>query len=200
MKNILVVGSGAREVAIARCISQSSIKNSIFCVSKEKNPQIVDLCKDYFVTDVTNISGIVLYSRKNKIDLAIIGPENPLANGIVNELEGVGVRCVGPKKEVALIETSKSFARKIIDLCCPEKNPKRKEFGSIDGVEGFIKQLGGEYVIKFDGLMGGKGVRVSGEHLKNIDEGVAYANEIIKIGGKFLVEEKLVGEEFSLIK
>jgi len=199
MKNILVVGSGAREVAIARCISQSSIKNSIFCVSKEKNPQIVDLCKDYFVTDVTNISGIVLYSRKNKIDLAIIGPENPLANGIVNELEGVGVRCVGPKKEVALIETSKSFARKIIDLCCPEKNPKRKEFGSIDGVEGFIKQLGGEYVIKFDGLMGGKGVRVSGEHLKNIDEGVAYANEIVKIGGKFLVEEKLVGEEFSLM-
>ena len=59
--------------------------------------------------------------------------------------------------------------------------------------------MGGEYVIKFDGLMGGKGVRVSGEHLKNIDEGVAYANEIINIGGNFLIEEKLVGEEFSLM-
>ena len=59
--------------------------------------------------------------------------------------------------------------------------------------------MGGEYVIKFDGLMGGKGVRVSGEHLKNIDEGVAYANEIINIGGKFLIEERLVGEEFSLM-
>ena len=139
------------------------------------------------------------YSRKNKIDFAIIGPENPLANGIVNELENVGVMCVGPKKEVALIETSKTFARKIIDLCCPEKNPQRKEFSSIEGVESFIKQLGGEYVIKFDGLMGGKGVRVSGEHLKNIDEGVAYANEIINIGGSFLIEEKLVGEEFSLM-
>jgi len=199
MKNVLVVGSGAREVAIARCISQSSIKNSLFCVSKEINPQIFDLCKDYFVTDLANISDIVSYSRKNKIDFAIIGPENPLANGIVNELENVGVRCVGPKKEVALIETSKTFARKIIDLCCPEKNPQRKEFSSIEGVESFIKQLGGEYVIKFDGLMGGKGVRVSGEHLKNIDEGVAYANEIINIGGNFLIEEKLVGEEFSLM-
>jgi phosphoribosylamine--glycine ligase len=199
MKNVLVVGSGAREVAIARCISQSSIKNSLFCASKEINPQIFDLCKDYFVTDLANISDIVSYSRKNKIDFAIIGPENPLANGIVNELENVGVGCVGPKKEVALIETSKTFARKIIDLCFPEKNPQRKEFSSIEGVESFIKQLGGEYVIKFDGLMGGKGVRVSGEHLKNIDEGVAYANEIINIGGKFLIEEKLVGEEFSLM-
>ena len=139
------------------------------------------------------------YSRKNKVDFAIIGPENPLANGIVTELENVGIGCVGPKKEVALIETSKTFARKIIDLCCPEKNPQRKEFSSIEGVESFIKQLGGEYVIKFDGLMGGKGVRVSGEHLKNIDEGVAYANEIINIGGSFLIEEKLVGEEFSLM-
>ena len=199
MKNVLVVGSGAREVAIARCVSQSSIKNSLFCVSKDINPQIVDLCKDYFVTDLTNISDIVSYSKKTKVDLAIIGPENPLANGIVNELENVGVRCVGPKKEVALIETSKSFARKIIDLCCPEKNPQRKEFSSIEGVEGFIEQLGGEYVVKFDGLMGGKGVRVSGEHLKNIDEGTAYAKEIVNIGGKFLIEEKLVGEEFSLM-
>tara|TARA_S200000501_G_scaffold175643_1_gene165359 strand:- start:6089 stop:7396 length:1308 start_codon:yes stop_codon:yes gene_type:complete len=199
MKNVLVVGSGAREVAIARCISQSSIKNSLFCVSKDINPQIFDLCKDYFVTDLADISGIVSYCRKNKVDFAIIGPENPLANGIVNELENVGVGCVGPKKEVALIETSKTFARKIIDLCCPEKNPQRKEFSSIEGVESFIKQLSGEYVIKFDGLMGGKGVRVSGEHLKNIDEGVAYANEIINIGGKFLIEEKLVGEEFSLM-
>ena len=199
MKKVLVVGSGAREVAIARCISQSSIKNSLFCVSKDINPQIFDLCKDYFVTDLANISDIVSYGRKNKVDFAIIGPENPLANGIVNELENVGIGCVGPKKEVALIETSKTFARKIIDLCCPEKNPQRKEFSSIEGVESFIKQLGGEYVIKFDGLMGGKGVRVSGEHLKNIDEGVAYANEIINIGGSFLIEEKLVGEEFSLM-
>ena len=165
MKNVLVVGTGAREVAIARCISQSSIKNSLFSASKEINPQIFDLCKDYFVTDLANISDIVSYRRKNKVDFAIIGPENPLAIGIVNELENVGIGCVGPKKEVALIETSKTFARKIIDLCCPEKNPQRKEFSSIEGVESFIKQLGGEYVIKFDGLMGGKGVRVSGEHL-----------------------------------
>ena len=100
MKNVLVVGSGAREVAIARCISQSSIKNSLFCASKDINPQIFNLCKDYFVVDLANISDIVSYSRKNKVDFAIIGPENPLANGIVNELENVGIGALDPKKKL----------------------------------------------------------------------------------------------------
>ena len=64
MKNVLVVGSGAREVAIARCISQSSIKNSLFCVSKDINPQIFDLCKDYFVADLANILILCLIVEK----------------------------------------------------------------------------------------------------------------------------------------
>ena len=199
MKKVLILGSGAREVAITKSVSQSSIKNAIFCISKDINPQIDDLCEDYHVCDVSDVASVVSYSRKKEIDLAIVGPENPLACGVVNALEHAGVRCVGPKKEVAMIETSKSFARMIIDLCCPEKNPQRKEFISIDGVKNFMEILGGEYVIKFDGLMGGKGVRVSGEHLKNINEGLDYANEILNNGGTFLIEEKLVGEEFSLM-
>ena len=199
MKNVLVLGSGAREVAIVRSISQSLIENSIFCISKDINPQINDLCKDYFVADFGATNDVLAYSKEKEIDLAIIGPENPLADGVVNALELAGIQCVGPKKEVAMIETSKAFARTIIDLCSPEKNPKRKEFSSTEGVKNFIRQLGEEYVIKFDGLMGGKGVRVSGEHLKNINEGLDYANEIVEGGGKFLIEEKLVGEEFSLM-
>lgn len=199
MKKVLVLGSGAREVAITRSVSQSSIKNSIFCISKDINPQISNLCEDYHVCDVNDVASVVSYSKKKEIDLVIVGPENPLAGGVVNALEQAGISCVGPKKEVAMIETSKSFARMIVDLCCPEKNPQRKEFVSIEGVKSFMEALEGKYVIKFDGLMGGKGVRVSGEHLKNISEGLNYANEIIEDGGKFLIEEKLVGEEFSLM-
>lgn len=199
MKKVLVLGSGAREVAITRGVSQSSIKNAIFCISKDINPQINDICEDYYVCDVSDVANVVSYSKKKEIDLVIVGPEDPLASGVVNALERAGVKCVGPKKEVAMIETSKSFARMIVDLCCPEKNPQRKEFVSIEGVKNFMEILGGEYVIKFDGLMGGKGVRVSGEHLKNINEGLNYANEIVSGGGKFLVEEKLIGEEFSLM-
>ena len=199
MKNVLVVGSGAREVAVSRKISESKVEHALFCASSEKNPQIESLCSGYLVCPLSHIKNIREYALLKKIDLVFIGPENPLADGIVNELEAVGISCVGPKKEVAMIETSKSFARDIIESCAPEKNPAKRSFKSLSGVESFINELNGEYVIKYDGLMGGKGVKISGEHLPSIKDGLKYAQSLVDMGGSFLVEEKLVGEEFSLM-
>lgn len=199
MKNVLVVGSGAREVAVSRKISESKVEHALFCASSEKNPQIESLCSGYLVCPLSHIKNICEYALLKKIDLVFIGPENPLADGIVNELEAVGISCVGPKKEVAMIETSKSFARDIVENCAPEKNPAKKSFKSLSGVESFINELNGEYVIKYDGLMGGKGVKISGEHLPSIKDGLKYAQSLVDMGGSFLVEEKLVGEEFSLM-
>ena len=199
MKNVLVVGSGAREVAVSRKISESKVEHALFCASSEKNPQIESLCSGYLICPLSDIKNICEYALLKKIDLVFIGPENPLADGIVNELEAVGISCVGPKKEVAMIEASKSFARDIIENCAPEKNPAKKSFKSLSGVESFINELNGEYVIKYDGLMGGKGVKISGEHLPSIKDGLKYAQSLVDMGGSFLVEEKLVGEEFSLM-
>ena len=199
MKNVLVVGSGAREVAVSRKISESKVEHALFCASSEKNPQIESLCSGYLVCPLSHIKNICEYALLKKIDLVFIGPENPLADGIVNELEAVGISCVGPKKEVAMIEASKSFARDIVENCAPEKNPAKKSFKSLSGVESFINELNGEYVIKYDGLMGGKGVKISGEHLPSIKDGLKYAQSLVDMGGSFLVEEKLVGEEFSLM-
>lgn len=199
MKNVLVVGSGAREVAVSRKISESKVEHALFCASSEKNPQIESLCSGYLVCPLSHIKNICEYALLKKIDLVFIGPENPLADGIVNELEAIGISCVGPKKEVAMIETSKSFARDIVENCAPEKNPAKKSFKSLSGVESFINELNGEYVIKYDGLMGGKGVKISGEHLPSIKDGLKYAQSLVDMGGSFLVEEKLVGEEFSLM-
>ena len=199
MKNVLVVGSGAREVAVSRKISESKVEHALFCASSEKNPQIESLCSGYLICPLSHIKNICEYALLKKIDLVFIGPENPLADGVVNELEAVGISCVGPKKEVAMIEASKSFARDIIENCAPEKNPAKKSFKSLSGVESFINELNGEYVIKYDGLMGGKGVKISGEHLPSIKDGLKYAQSLVDMGGSFLVEEKLVGEEFSLM-
>ena len=104
MKNVLVVGSGAREVAVSRKISESKVEHALFCASSEKNPQIESLCSGYLVCPLSHIKNICEYALLKKIDLVFIGPENPLADGIVNELEAVGISCVGPKKEVAKIE------------------------------------------------------------------------------------------------
>ena len=199
MSNVLLVGSGAREVAIARKIKESSRPVSLFCLSPSINPHISVLCEKYFTVPLSENQTIAGVAKKLNIDFAIIGPENPLENGLVDTLEKEGIPSVAPKKDVARIETSKSFARNILDRCSPEKNPQRKEFSSLEGVEEFLQKLGGNYVVKYDGLMGGKGVKVSGEHLFSSEETLEYCKKIIGMGGIFLVEEKLVGEEFSLM-
>ena len=199
MSNVLLVGSGAREVAIARKIKESSRPVSLFCLSPSINPHISVLCEKYFTVPLSENQTIAGVAKKLNIDFAIIGPENPLENGLVDTLEKEGIPSVAPKKDVARIETSKSFARNILDRCSPEKNPQRKEFSSLEGVEEFLQKLGGNYVVKYDGLMGGKGVKVSGEHLFSSEETLEYCKKIIGMGGMFLVEEKLVGEEFSLM-
>ena len=137
-------------------LHRAQLKILFFVFQKDINPQINNLCEDYHVCDVNDVASVVSYSKKKEIDLVIVGPENPLAGGVVNALEQAGISCVGPKKEVAMIETSKSFARMIVDLCCPEKNPQRKEFVSIEGVKSFMETLEGKYVIKFDGPYGRK--------------------------------------------
>ncbi len=199
MSGVLLVGSGAREVAIARKIKQSNRPVSLFCLGSFINPHISVLCEKYFEVPLSENQTIVTTAKELNISFAIIGPENPLENGLVDELEKEGIPCVAPKKNVAKIETSKSFARNILDSCSPEKNPKRREFLSVEKVEDFLQELGGNYVIKYDGLMGGKGVKISGEHLLSSAEALGYCKKIIDMGGTFLVEEKLVGEEFSLM-
>ena len=173
MSNILLVGSGAREVAIAKQIKKSNSPLSLFCVAPSTNPQIKALTTSYFEQPLNENGVVVKIAKKLSIDLAIIGPEGPLEAGLVDALEKEDILCVGPRKNVARIETSKAFARNIIDLCDGEKNPERMEFSSLNGVRDFLKHLNGQYVIKYDGLMGGKGVKISGEHLHSIEESLS---------------------------
>ena len=193
------LGLGQERLPSPEKSKESSRLVSLFCLSPSINPHINVLCEKYFMSPLSENQTIVAVAKKLAIDFAIIGPENPLENGLVDALEEEGFPCVAPKKDVARIETSKSFARNILDRCSPEKNPKRKEFSSLEGVERFLQKLGGSYVVKYDGLMGGKGVKVSGEHPFSSEEALGYCKKIINMGGTFLVEEKLVGEEFSLM-
>ncbi len=199
MVSVLLVGSGAREVAIARKVKESASSTLLHCVASTTNPQIKILSSSYFEQSPIDVDGVVAAVKNLSIDIAIIGPETPLEAGLVDALEKEGISCVGPRKSVAKIETSKAFARNILDLCAQEKNPERMVFSSLGGVEEFLKHLNGQYVIKHDGLMGGKGVKISGEHLHSLEESLSYARSIVDGGGAFLIEEKFIGEEFSLM-
>ena len=197
--NFLVIGSGAREHIIAQKLIDAGV--NVFSVITNRNPGLINLSKEFlFVNSYkSNIQKIVDFSLSKYIDCVVIGPEDPLALGFSDSFLSKGIPVVGPTKLLAQIETSKGFTRDLLARNEIYVSPRYKRFNSINGVEDFIKDLSDEYVVKYDGLMGGKGVKVSGEHLITTQEAISYCNQLIDLGGSFIVEEKLLGEEFSLM-
>ncbi len=198
---VLVVGGGAREHAICDVVYRS--KNvELFSVMNNLNPGIQQLSKDFVQEKETNIEKVVDYAKLKDIDLVLVGPEAPLEVGIVNELNKAGITACSPTKEAARIETDKEWMRNLLKKYNIPGQLKCKTFTDIEKAKKFIECLDGEVALKPIGLTGGKGVRVSGDHFNGMDEALLYVREVIdkKIGGqaKILVEEKAMGEEFTL--
>lgn len=205
---ILLIGNGAREHAIAKKLKENS-ETKLFTFASANNPGLSELSEDIKIVDLSpqptsrcgdkkNNEEVIEYAKHIKPDLAWIGPEAPLAQGIVDALEKVNIACVGPLKNLAKIETSKSFTRNLLVENNIHAYPKFKVFKSINGIEEFVKTLD-EFVIKPDGLTGGKGVRVQGDHFQNFEQALVYMKELIEKGDSFIIEEKLIGQEFSLM-
>ncbi len=106
---ILVVGTGAREHAICQSIAKDA---ELYSIMIKHNPGISRLSK-FQISNENDIPNVEKYALKNKVDMAIIGPESPLEKGIVNTLEKIGIECVGPTQEAARIETDKEFMRNL---------------------------------------------------------------------------------------
>lgn len=198
---VLLVGAGAREHAIAKAIKRSA-GAELYAVTKNNNPGITALAAKVFREDECNAARIAELAKKEGMDIAIVGPEAPLAAGVADALESRGVPCFGPKRELAKLETSKAFTRDLLARHKIPGNPDFRKFATADEVARYAQELQerfGGFVVKPDGLTGGKGVKVSGEHLANPSDAEKYAAEIL--AGKHasvIVEEKLEGEEFSL--
>lgn len=198
---ILVVGGGAREHAICDAV-YSSNDAQLYSVMSNLNPGIKLLATDYLQEKETNIEKIVKYANEKKIDLVIIGPEAALEVGIVNELDEINIKSCSPSKEAARVETDKEWMRNILKKYKIPGQIKYQAFKDPIKAKTFIEDLNGEVVVKPIGLTGGKGVKVAGDHFKNINETLTYVKEVIKkkISGKskVLIEEKVIGEEFTL--
>ena len=196
---ILVVGSGAREHAIVRALDRSPQDKEIFCLASNMNPGIAELCDEILIGNFNDPDFVVSYAKETDATLAIVGPENPLAAGVADALWDTGVKTIGPKKDLAQLETSKAFTRNLLKEYDIPGGPKYQTFDTLDGVTDFLNELGENYVVKYDGLAGGKGVKVAGDHLHSHDEALAYCQELVDSDGEFVIEEKFVGEEFSLM-
>jgi phosphoribosylamine---glycine ligase len=199
VNKILVIGSGAREHAIVRALDRSHQEKEIFCLASNMNPGIAELCDELLIGNFNDPDFVVNYTNEIGATLAIIGPENPLENGVADALWSVKVKVVGPKKDLAKLETSKAFTRNLLKEYDIPGGPKYRTFDSINGVAEFLNELGENYVVKYDGLAGGKGVKVAGEHLHSHDEALDYCQELTDKDDEFVIEEKFIGEEFSLM-
>src|SRR2546427_4800268 len=197
---VLVVGGGGREHAMVEALRRS--RAEIYAAMANQNPGIRRASKDVLLGDVTAVEPIVGWASERQIELAIIGPEGPIEKGIRKPLEAAHIPTVGPSQEAAQLETKKEFTRELMRDHGIPGAPRFWAFGDLPEFEKFVNASDIEFVIKPLGLTAGKGVRVWGDHFTTKVEALAYGKEILtkQIGGvpRFLVEEKLVGEEFSL--
>ena len=132
-----------------------------------------------------------------RLDFAVIGPDEGIQLGIPDLMEKLEVPAVGPIKKLGILETSKIFTRNFLDRHCPEVNPDFKIFTKAEGIVDFLNEIN-DYVIKPDGLTAGKGVKVFGDHIFNTKDALEYCKKLLEKDKVVLIEEKLIGEEFSL--
>ena len=198
---VLVVGGGAREHAICDAVCRS--KNvELYSVMSNLNPGIKKMAVDFLQSKETDVETVLNYAKEKNIDIAIVGPEAPLEKGLVNELNNAGIDACSPTKEAARIETDKEWMRNLLKKYNIPGQLQCETFTEVEKAKKFIEDLNGEVALKPIGLTGGKGVRVSGDHFNGVDEALVYVKEVIdqQIGGqaKILVEEKAIGEEYTL--
>jgi phosphoribosylamine--glycine ligase len=189
---VLVVGNGAREHAIVKKLSEEPI--DIIAAMAKLNPGIAALSKQVDIVDLNKPEN---YSKYKDVDIAFIGPETPLAAGIANVLMDMGVPTVGPVRETARLEWSKAYARTVLNENDIHGNPEYKVCRSLSDVKDFLDKHP-EVAVKPDVLTGGKGVKVTGQHLTSRSETEAYAAERIRDDGLVVLEKKLIGKEFTL--
>jgi len=190
---IAILGSGGREHAIAAIISKSKKIKKVFCLPGNAGTEAI---AENINLDIKNFKEVYKFLINEEINLVVVGPEQPLVDGIVDFLEKHNIRVFGPNKIASQLEGSKIFTKNL----CKKYNIPTADFGVFENIEdakNFLKSVNYPIVIKADNLAAGKGVYIS----NNFEEADFAINEIFK--GKFgvakniLIEEFLSGEEMS---
>ena len=184
--NLAVIGSGGREHAICYKLKQSSKIKKLFCIPGNAGTQ--KIAKN-IKADISNFDKLYQVIKKNKIELVIVGPEQPLVDGIVDYLNKKKVRVFGPDKYASQLEGSKAFMKNL----CRKHNIPTANFGIFDNFDDaseFIKKNGAPIVVKADGLAAGKGVSIC----TSVEEALKNTKEILD--GKFKSSKRVVLEEF----
>jgi len=194
---VLVVGGGGREHALCWKIRQSPLCTDLVCAPG--NPGIEKVARLAPVA-AEDVEGLVRLAVAERIDLVVVGPEKPLSLGLADALEKAGIACFGPSREAAQMESSKAFAKGVMERA----GIPTAAFGVFEDpaeAKAFSRSHGGKVAVKADGLAAGKGVVVT----DTVADAEAAIDEMLvgkafgAAGARVVIEEKLEGEEASLI-
>lgn len=198
MPKVLIIGNSAATLACARAYHRASCE--LFAQGESLNPGLNEICSTYNLGGLADFESLKIFAQQVKPDLVFVGPPDPLAAGVVDFFEDtLGIPVVGPRKASTLLESSKAFTRDLVEKYKIPGQIRFKTFSSMERIRAFAEELGGDFVVKADGLKAGMGVKVSGDHFATTEEGLEFAKECIDEAGRVVIEEKLLGEEFSLM-
>ncbi len=155
--NILILGSGGREHALAWKMAASPLADKLYCAPGNAGIAQEAEC---VALDLADHKAVIAFCQANKIDFVVVGPEVPLCAGIVDDLEAAGIKAFGPSKWAARLEGSKGFTK---DLCKANKIPTAayQRFKGASAAKDYVRKKGAPIVVKADGLAAGKGVVVA---------------------------------------
>jgi phosphoribosylamine--glycine ligase len=192
--NILLLGSGGREHALAWKMAASPLTDHLYCAPGNAGTAREAQC---VALDLADHGSVIAFCRSHRIDLVVVGPEAPLCAGIVDDLEAAGIKAFGPTRAAARLEGSKGFTK---DLCRANGIPTAayERFRTADPAKTYLRGRGAPIVVKADGLAAGKGVVVAqtvAEAEGAVD--MMFGGGLGEAGGEVVIEEFLAGEEAS---
>lgn len=197
--NILVIGSGGREHALAWKAAQNESVNTVFVAPGNAGTALDEKLENVAI-DVMDFEALASFAKENHVSLTIVGPEAPLVEGVVDFFNEQGLRCFGPSKGAAQLEGSKAFTK---DFLARHNIPTAdyQNFTEVEPALAYLREKGAPIVVKADGLAAGKGVIVA-ETLEQAEEAVRdmlSGNAFGEAGCRVVIEEFLEGEEASFI-
>jgi phosphoribosylamine---glycine ligase len=192
--NVLLIGSGGREHALAVALAKSPLLTTLFVAPG--NPGTASIAQNVAL-DVADFDAVIAFCRVQAIGFVVIGPEQPLVDGLVDALEAAGLKAFGPSRAAARLEGSKGFTK---DLCAKYDIPTGyyERFTAREPALAYVRKMGAPIVVKADGLAAGKGVVVA-MTLAEAEEAVdaLFAGAFGEAGAEAVIEEFLDGEEAS---
>ena len=201
MEKCLLLGNGGREAVLSEYISKGY---SLYTVCPYENPSIIEMVNrsggKYIVADPFNKEIVSEFIKENNIEVCLISSDNLLQDGLIDVARELGLKTFGPTSRGAKIEWSKTYALNIVEKLAPEMIIKNYNITSIEELKNIIDSYNDDsFVVKPEGLTGGKGVKVGGIHFKGKDEGFEYAKSCLEISGNVIIQDKIEGREFTVM-